>query len=426
MDVIRLDGYLYIPDFNTIINTETEDIFLKNIHNRDKVKIYDLSIDKETIKREFKKIKQITFETTQDCNLSCKYCVYSNSYKNTRNITKKKLEFKTAKKALDLIFSLIKYRKKKRIAIGFYGGEPMLNFDNVRRIVEYAQISFTDFEIIFSMTTNGTLLKKEDIDFLKKHNFRLLVSLDGPEDVHNAKRVYRSGEGTFEKIIKNLKKVKRTYPNYYERYISFSVVWSRDLLFEKIYNFFINNELVNNSGIRLSPVSESDTDYYQDYHYDVTRAKLETDKIFKVIINKIENQDKLAPIDYSILRDPLNYLIPRKSFTSLFGACFLNAKVYVDVDGRFHICHLVNDKFSYGNIDEGLNLKKMQNILENYIALNKKFCLECNLRFLCERCYVQFAKAGRLEIDRRFCQAVQKTIVPRLKRYIQMKRKGFI
>jgi len=68
MNVIRLDGYLYIPDFNTIINNEVENIFFKNVHNRDKIKIYDLSTDKETIRREFKKISQITFETTQDCN----------------------------------------------------------------------------------------------------------------------------------------------------------------------------------------------------------------------------------------------------------------------------------------------------------------------------------------------------------------------
>ena len=220
-DVIRLNGYIYIPDFNTIINNEAENIFFKNVHNRDKIKIYDLSTDKETIKREFKKISQITFETTQDCNLSCKYCIYSKSYKNTRNITRKKLEFKTAKKALDLIFALIKDRRNKSFAIGFYGGEPMLNFDTVRRIVEYAQIHFTDFEINFSMTTNGTLFKKEDIDFLSEHKFRLLVSLDVPEDVHNAKRVYRSGEGTFEKITENLKKIKKTYPNYYNKHLGF-------------------------------------------------------------------------------------------------------------------------------------------------------------------------------------------------------------
>jgi len=184
--------------------------------------------------------------------------------------------------------------------------------------------------------------------------------------------------------------------------------------------------LVRNSRIILSPVSERDTDYYQDYQYDVTQAKRETDKIFKVIINKIENQEKFAPIDNEILRDPLYYSIFRRKFTSLFGACFFNAKVYVDVDGRFHICHLMNDKFSYGNIDEGLNFKKMQNILENYIALNKKHCLECNLKFLCERCYVQFAKAGKFEMDRKFCQAIQSTIIPRLKRYIQLKEKGFM
>jgi uncharacterized protein len=93
------------------------------------------------------------------------------------------------------------------INVGFFGGEPLLSFDMVRKGValtlELARKNKKKIRLI--MTTNGTLLDGERLDFVLKNKFRLAVSLDGPAHVHDAHRVDAQGRGTHAKVVANLK-----------------------------------------------------------------------------------------------------------------------------------------------------------------------------------------------------------------------------
>lgn len=127
-------------------------------------------------------LRQLILQVTQNCNLRCKYCVYSGSYVN-RTHTKKRMSFEIAKQAVDFYFA--HNTNKDAGVISFYGGEPLLEMELIKKIVVYSEKLYEGKELRFNMTSNATLLTDEIADFLYEHNFNLTISLDGPEEVHN-------------------------------------------------------------------------------------------------------------------------------------------------------------------------------------------------------------------------------------------------
>lgn len=108
-------------------------------------------------------VHQLILQVTQNCNLRCKYCVYSGSYVN-RVHTKKRMSIETAKKAVDF------YHKHnsnlENGLISFYGGEPLLEIKLIREIIDYSNKVFEGKKVKYNMTTNATLLTDEIVDFL--------------------------------------------------------------------------------------------------------------------------------------------------------------------------------------------------------------------------------------------------------------------
>ena len=81
-------------------------------------------------------MQQLILQLTQNCNLRCKYCVYSGSYKN-RVHTNKRMTFEIAKEAIDYYY--LHSRAADVVRIGLYGGEPLLEFDLIKKITEYCR-----------------------------------------------------------------------------------------------------------------------------------------------------------------------------------------------------------------------------------------------------------------------------------------------
>lgn len=99
--------------------------------------------------------------------------------------------------------------------IGFYGGEPLLQFDLMCRIIEYAEERMRGRPLTFNMTTNGSLLNNKIIEYLEAHKVRTLISLDGPKEINDKNRVFKNGSGTYETVINNIKHIKENHPSYF-------------------------------------------------------------------------------------------------------------------------------------------------------------------------------------------------------------------
>jgi radical SAM protein with 4Fe4S-binding SPASM domain len=90
--------------------------------------------------------------------------------------------------------------------------------------------------------------------------------------------------------------------------------------------------------------------------------------------------------------------------TTLVGSCYFDDRLFIDAEGRFHICDKMNDKFPFGDVNSGFDFEKMDKIVREFTGLIKTHCLDCDARLLCHRCYIHFAKNGVFTVDPVFCE----------------------
>lgn len=418
--------HVYLGDHNVIINSQLKDAFLNTPHQTP-IEVRKANIDKEIIKNRVRNVEQVIFQCTQDCNLRCKYCAYGGTYQYQRTTAPGKLDPTTARQAVDYIFSIVKDRLDKHITMSFYGGEPLLDSRIIGMIVQHAKQVFAGWELRFNMTTNLTLLTTSMIGFLIKNNFHLSVSLDGPRDNHNAKRVFANGRGSFDRLTQNLEKLKQTDRQYYDRNVGFEVTFSPDLSLKDVYRFFVHNPLVNKNRVQLAFVDKYDTSYFEKYPYDEERIKQEMKEIIGIIRDKQKNNRELFPFEEcmrqgeSLFKD----FLKTRGYTTMAGTCFFDSRLFIDVNGSFHTCEKINDRFSFGDVWQGFDVERMEQLLLKFSQVIDSKCSACKFRHLCGRCFVPLAKDGTFKLDRNFCEDMQKTVKDTLEALIRSETTSF-
>ena len=144
---------------------------------------------------------------TARCNLACSYCHANAKISSDSSLD---MDLNTAKRTVDFIFSL----KNKSAMIEFQGGEPLLNFETVRFITEYAtkKNKAAKKDLRLSLVTNLTLMDKEKLEFCKKNRIGLCTSLDGPAMIHDRHRKNPSGEGTHAIVADRVERIRKEHP----------------------------------------------------------------------------------------------------------------------------------------------------------------------------------------------------------------------
>jgi len=177
--------------------------------------------------------RQLTLEVTHQCNLACEYCVYGRHYDQTRQRNDMPMSLDTAKHAIARFLS----HKPKRAVIGFYGGEPLIEFELMRDIVAFAEelAAQSGVEAAFNITTNGTLLSDEKIHFLVAHKFAVFISLDGNKETHDRYRVFKGTgnseerKGSYDVVVRNMERFVELYPDYISRGIALTLTATTNL-----------------------------------------------------------------------------------------------------------------------------------------------------------------------------------------------------
>ena len=151
-------------------------------------------------------IKGIDIDVTNDCVLRCDYC-----YRGEKN--KQKLNWETAVKAIDF---LIKHSKdQKKIFINFMGGEPLMEFELIKRLVLYAEKKalYYGIEIYFKLVTNCVLINYNMIRFFRQHKIELCTSIDGSPESQDKHRRFPDGRGSSAIIEPKIKEILKHLPN---------------------------------------------------------------------------------------------------------------------------------------------------------------------------------------------------------------------
>lgn len=202
--------FLHGSDFYKFINKDLDtdtDIFLnlksKNfLYDKFLPQIIDVSATKYRTKNQF--LYDYTslhmFVVTQRCNQQCTYCHASSQSESSGNVYD--MDRESARKSVEFAFK----SPSPNIKMEFQGGEPLLNFDIVKTIVEHAERLNEQHQkrLEFVVCTNLIKLKKEHLDFFKEHEIVISTSLDGPREIHNKCRKLRNGSGSYDLVVPNI------------------------------------------------------------------------------------------------------------------------------------------------------------------------------------------------------------------------------
>ena len=107
-------------------------------------------------------LQQIVLELTEQCNMRCRYCIYNEHNDHYRNFSPKAMSWDVAKRAVEYA----RDNSGDRIAVSFYGGEPLVKYDLMKKVIEYSQEIITGKELTFSFSTNLTLVTKEIAEYV--------------------------------------------------------------------------------------------------------------------------------------------------------------------------------------------------------------------------------------------------------------------
>ncbi|MCI6009256.1 MAG: His-Xaa-Ser system radical SAM maturase HxsB [Anaerostipes hadrus] len=195
-------------DFLNLVN-KRYDLLSKEILQtlKDRFFIYDIDEDVfiEKVANAYRDNKQYLFSATSlhifvmtnACNMCCVYCQAQDSAQEK----KEKMQEMTAKAAVDIALQ----SPNEYLTFEFQGGEPLLNFETIKYIVEYSEQNKNHKQIQYSLVTNTLLLNEEMIQFFKKYDVSISTSLDGCKEVHNSNRPKIDGDGTYDYVSRNIK-----------------------------------------------------------------------------------------------------------------------------------------------------------------------------------------------------------------------------
>lgn len=364
-----------------------------------------------------RKVATITLQVTQQCNLRCKYCAYSGLYE-TRNHSAKKMSIEIAKRGVDFLIS--HSLDLDSINIGFYGGEPLICFQLIKDIVDYAEQQAFGKNITYNITTNGTLFNDDNLNFLQDKSFHLMISIDGPAEIHDKNRVFASsGSGTFSTIMENISYIKKHYPKLYSN-ITFNAVIDPTTDRACASNFFVNSYELHGATISASIISqvgikskiEIDEKFYinddEEYFYGLLKAigRLQNSTISKITEARINQM-------LSVMKEMRVRSMEIPCITHPSGPCIPGArKLLMDVDGYFYPCESVpeSEALKIGSVFDGFSIEAIKMLL-NIGKLTEEQCKKCWGIRLCTQCCLQAASRDGLSRNKRLaeCKTVLKS-----------------
>ena len=335
-----------------------------------------------------KKLQQLTLQVTQQCNLRCEYCIYSGIYDGNRTHANKRMNFEVARKAID--FFLEHSIETSDVVIGFYGGEPLLEFELIRRCVEYANERCEGKRIQYNITTNATLLKGEVAKFLVEHDFDVSISLDGSKEEHNASRKFKNGEGSFDVVIQNLKTMMEKYPEFEKRRISILTTVNPYMDLGCVLDYFKTSDILGDKAIMFNtmvPTNLKEDIPYGESYFEIRRfeyvktlfylaGKLDKEYVSKLTSSSVDKVMKM--------RKALHGRFELPPVIHHGGPCMPGVlRLFVRCDGALFPCERVNEQLEYyqiGTVNDGFNLKRVKDLL-NIGKITEEECKECwNLR----------------------------------------------
>lgn len=394
------------------------------LHHRTKKEFLDDI--KNTLNR---KLGRITLVVTEDCNLRCRYCAYSGHYYYHRKHSAKKMSEEVMRKAIDFYLTHSQENEEKNIS--FYGGEPLLNFRIIKNCVDYVT-SIYPAPVNYNMTINGTLLTKEIMKFIVEKKISVLISIDGPKEVHDRNRVYKNGVGSFSRVYQNLMRFKEMFPRYYSEKVRFNMIISPPFQ-PKAINDFISDILIKPASVSFSRVNSQFTNWYNQFTKEELEAyRKEKNELLNSYLSKLEKNNDLSDIEKHLFSKRyvfihLRNMEPLPSKYPSHGQCIVGTRaLLVNTGGSFNFCTQVDDVYNLGDVFNGFNYDKIEQFYMTLEELFKTNCFGCWAIRFCMKCVKNLNRNGEIckDLFKAHCSFTKRSVLNEMKEYIRIRRKN--
>lgn len=317
-------------------------------------------------------VKALCLHIAHDCNLACKYCfAEEGEYQGRRAL----MSYEVGKEALD--FLIANSGNRKNLEVDFFGGEPLMNFEVVKRLVEYGreQEKLHNKKFRFTLTTNGILLNDDIMEFANKEMSNVVLSIDGRKEINDLMRPSRNGKGSYDIILPKFEKLanSRNQNNYYVRgtFTHNNLDFSEDVMHLAELGF---------KQISVEPVVALPEESYAIKEEDLDKIYEEYDKLAAYILQK-KAEGKSFNFFHFMIDLSGGPCVAKRLSGCGSGTEYLAVTPW----GDFYPCHqfVGEEKYLMGNVFEGIKTNDLQEEFRCCNVYSKDKCKECFAKFYC-------------------------------------------
>lgn len=317
-------------------------------------------------------IKALCLHVSHTCNLTCSYCFASGGKYHGDDTL---MSFEVGKRALD--FLIANSGNRRNLEVDFFGGEPLMNWDVVKRLVAYAR----DIEqkhnkhFRFTLTTNGVLIDDDVIEFTEREMSNVVLSLDGRRDIHDHMRRTVNDKGSYDTIIPKFQKLvaSRGDKEYYIRgtFTHNNVDFTEDILHMADLGF---------DKLSMEPVVSSPDSPYALTESDLPKILEQYEKLACEMLKRNREGKGFSFYHYMIDLEHGPCIYKRIS-----GCGAGTEYLAVTPTGELYPCHqfVGEEGYSVGDIWQGVTNTALRDELASINVYSRESCQDCWAKLYC-------------------------------------------
>lgn len=322
-------------------------------------------------------LKTMVLNVTSKCNLGCTYCYeYGDDRLVEEGVMPRFMDEETARQSVD--FMLGEAKPGERCHLTFFGGETLLNFKALKSTLAYAreQGEAQGKRVDFSLTTNGTLLRPEVIEWLAENEVGVTISIDGPREVQDRFRVFNNGMGSYDEIIPRVKELLRRHTS---RPVGARVTLTKQNL-DVIKVFRHLTDDIGFWEVGFAPVTTAEG---RDYAIEGEAYDRMLEQFEELAWEWLEYAAEGRHHGFSNVGESIEEI--HKGFSKSHPCGAGVGMLGVATDGNLGLCHRFagSEEHRFGNVRDGVDREKQVRFLEEHHIAYKPDCHTCWARPLC-------------------------------------------